>query len=56
MKQQVVAMQLKPLHMEMERTLMLLQERDTSGIFAEPVKAEDVRLFFYFLYHPVKFS
>jgi len=43
MKQQLIDLQLKPQQMEMERTLMILQERDTSGIFAEPVKVEEVR-------------
>ena len=42
MKQQIIEMQLKPLQLEMERTIELLQERDTTGIFAEPVKLEEV--------------
>ena len=42
MKQQLIDLHLKPQQMEMERTLMILQERDTTGIFAEPVKAEEV--------------
>lgn len=42
MKQQIIDLKLKPLQIEMERTLVLLQERDTTGIFAEPVKPEEV--------------
>ena len=42
MKQQLIDMKLKPQQLEMERTLMLLQERDTGGIFSDPVKAEEV--------------
>ena len=42
MKQQIIEMQLKPLQLEMERAIELLQERDTTGIFAEPVKLEEV--------------
>ena len=42
MKQQLIDMKLKPQQLEMERTLMLLQERDTGGIFSDPVKADEV--------------
>ena len=44
LKQQLVDMKLKPQQLEMERTLMILQERDTTNIFSEPVKPEEVRL------------
>lgn len=42
MKQQLIDLKLKPQQLEMERTLMLLQERDTGGIFSDPVKVEEV--------------
>ena len=42
MKQQVVDLQLKPLQIEMERTLQMIQEKDISLVFSNPVDPEQV--------------
>ncbi|XP_057296314.1 bromodomain-containing protein 1-like isoform X1 [Hydractinia symbiolongicarpus] len=56
MKQQIIDLKLKPLQIEMERTLVLLQERDTTGIFAEPVKPEEAPDYHEFISNPMDFS
>jgi len=55
-KQQIIEMQLKPLQLEMERTIEFLQERDTTGIFGEPVKPEDAPDYHEFVPNPMDFQ
>ncbi|XP_066911378.1 peregrin-like isoform X2 [Clytia hemisphaerica] len=56
LKQQLVDMKLKPQQLEMERTLMILQERDTTNIFSEPVKPEEAPDYHDFIKKPMDFS
>ena len=56
LEQKVVNMKLKPLQLVMQRTLQQLQEKDTSHIFAEPVKPEDAPDYHSFITDPMDFS
>nr|XP_047122715.1 bromodomain-containing protein 1 isoform X2 [Hydra vulgaris] len=56
MKQQVVDLQLKPLQIEMERTLQMIREKDISNVFSQPVDPEQAPDYHEFIKNPMDFS